>query len=527
MAILVFMLVMLIMGTNLYAADGPDRDLIRRFKEMVRQKEAQGVDASAAQQLNRESIKAAREGRVDDSIRLLQEAKSALEGNGGREISAGMREAFREPNSPASSAFKNFPGGAFDAVSMKSPFGIFGPYQFILDSNEIMTHEKINVYLADLGVKWVQEMPMGINNVPPSINIYSRVGREGGTTPPNVAYDKYKSALRKSIGRLKDRVKYWEVQTEPGGLPPPKGWKGYEKEYAAFLKETYDVIKSECPDCMVVLGGAGGIASGRREDLNAAFVRKILGYGAGEYFDVFSFKMHHYKVADYVDLKNKMEIYDNIFADYKMALKKKTVFLETGIYDGDPNYTPGHPLSFIILPPQTELQQAAGLVKSYVFAIAQGVDRIFWNEVFERHNFGGEKRNPFNYYGLVNNPLNDGKSYKKLAYYAYKKMVEVLEGSDWENIVTVKEQGGVFIYKLNRQGKTIMVAWNDGAGDPVTSITGLKPPKVKVTYAVPDMSSGLDVHDYSTSFKEFVVNTEGNAIKLTLGGKPVYIEEEK
>lgn len=441
--------------------------------------------------------------------------------------SAGLREFSKEPNHQDSDAFKSIPGGVVNAVSMKSPFGIFGPYQFILDSKEVMNYEKINAYLADLGVKWVQEMPRGISKVPPSINIYSRVGREGGVQPPNIDYDKYKSALRKSIRQYKERVKYWEVDTEPGGLPPIKGWKGYEKEYAVFLKETYGVIKKECPDCMVVLGGAGGIAGGRREDLNAAFVRKILDYGVGEYFDVFSFKMHHYKVSDYIDLKNKLEIYDKIFTDHKIELKKKAIFMETGIYDGDPNYVPGHPLSFIKLPPQTEFQQASGLVKLYVFAIAQGVDRIFWNEVFERHNFGGEKRNPFNYYGLVNNPLNDdGKSHKKLAYYAYKKMVEVLEGSDWKKIIRVKEQNGIHIYKLNRQGKMIMIAWNDG-GDSIVSIAELKSPKVKVTYAVPVMASGLDVHDYSTSFKEFVVNTGGNAIKLSVGSNPVYIKEVK
>jgi hypothetical protein len=259
--------------------------------------------------------------------------------------------------------------------------------------------------------------------------------------------------------------------------------------------------------------------------LNSAFVQKILDYGAGEYFDVFSFKLHHHKLSDYVDLKNKLEIYRNIFAEHHIDLKKKMIFLETAIYDGDPHYASGHPLSFITLPLQTEFQQASGLVRSYIFAIAQGVDKIFWNEVFERYHFGGAQRNPFNYYGLVNNPLNDdGRSHKKLAYYAYKKMVEVLEGSDWKNMVKVKEDGGIFIYRLDRQGKTTTIAWDDGDVESGVVVTGLKTPHVKVTNAVPIMNSGMEVVDYVMSFKERIVETEENSVRLMLGLNPVYIE---
>ena len=497
--------------------------LIRDYNALLTEKKKTGSDLSAAEMLDHQSREAMAQGNPGLAAMLLEDAIRIL-----KDPLAGLSSDSLESNSFSSSDFKTVSTVVIDDISWRSPFGIFGPYQFALDSKKIMNRQKINAYLTDLGVKWVQEMPVGIKNVPPSIGIYSRVGREGGARPPGIDYDAYKGALRKTIERFKNRVKYWEVDTEPGGFGPPKGWKGHEEEYAIFLKETYGVIKNECPDCMVVLGGTAGIAGGRREDSNAVFVRKILDYGAGQNFDVFSFKLHHHKVSDYVDLKNKMEIYERIFSDRNLDLKKKSIFLETGIYDGNPKYLPGHPLSFIHLPSQTEFQQAAGLVKTYVYAIAHGVNRIFWNEVLERHNFGGEKHNPFNYYGLVNNPLNeDGKSHKKLAYYTYKKMVEVLEGSDWKNLVTVRDEGGIFIYKFNRQGKMIIVAWNDGNEESDIRIPGLKSSKIRITYAVPDKPSGLEVQDYRTSFKTFTVNVQENAIRMSIRDNPVYVEEIK
>jgi len=411
--------------------------------------------------------------------------------------------------------------------SRHSPFGIFGPYQFMWDSQNVMTHGRINQYLLDLGITWVQEMPPGIGDVPESIHVYSRVGREAGTIPPKVDYPAYIKELRALIRQHHNRVKYWEIDTEPGGLSPPRGWVGFEKEYAEFLKKTHGVIKEECPDCLVVMGGAGGIAGGRREDINAAFVRSILAYGAGAYFDVFSFKLHHHKAADYVDLKNKMEIFEQLFREYHIDLQKKMIFLETGIYDGDPHYAQGHSLSFIHLPLQTESRQASGLVKTYLFAIAQGVDKIFWNEVLERYNFGGETRNPFNYYGLVNNPLNfDGKSHKKLAYYSYKKMIETLDGSDWKNLVKVEEGQGRCIYRLNRRGRVLWVAWNDGPEKTTVHIPGLRSSAVRVTYAVPQVSSGHQIQDYQTAFREEILYVKDNGISLLLEqDTPVYIRE--
>lgn len=410
-----------------------------------------------------------------------------------------------------------------------SPFGIFGPYEFMLNS-KVVGYEQINDYLSDLGVKWVQEMPKGINNVSSSINLYSRVGREGGVTPPNIDYDKYKNALRELIKQHKDRVKYWEVDTEESGRTPPYGWLGNETEYVVFLKESYSVIKSECPDCIVVLGGMPGVTSNKinENNQNVLFLKSILTAGAGNYFDAFEFKQHYYSADGYTGLKNKMEVYGNTLSQYGIDIKKIPVFIETATYDGNPHMTSKYPLFFLNskLSPQTEFQQAAGLVKINIFAIVQGIDKILWNGVYERYNVGNQTGEPYNYYGLVNNPQNeDGLSHKKLSYYTYKKMVETLEGSDWNNIQTVQESDGIYIYKFTKNNKPIWVAWNDNSGDKQITISGITSSQVKITEAIPKYDSGKDATDYNTAFNTETKTVSGGKISLTLRETPVFMEE--
>jgi len=412
-----------------------------------------------------------------------------------------------------------------------SPFGIFGPYESKGGSSQIVREELINNYLKDLGVKWVQEMyfTKELRTIPAGINIYSRVGREGGSKPPSTT-ERYKEELRKVIRKYKHRIKYWEVGTEPSGFPPPMGWQGYEKEYVEHLKATYEIIKEECPDCLVVFGGLPGIGTGfNKNDPAAKFLKKALQAGACKYFDVFEFKQHAYKAEDYKELGNKMRVYGKILAEYGIDIKKIPVFVETAMYDGDPYFPRHSPLRFIDLPPQTESQQAQALIKTYVYALAQGVDKIFWNLIIEWHNFSRNPGSTFNFYGLVNNPDNDGKSHKKLAYYTYKLMVEKLEGSDWNNIETIQESDNVYVYKFTKKetGKPVWVVWWDWWEEPdktsktiILNIGDVK--KVKITEAVPKYETGKEVTNYETAF-----NTETKGVKngkLTLKESPVFIE---
>jgi len=406
-----------------------------------------------------------------------------------------------------------------------SPFGLFGPYEYRLNSKSAFSTEEINGHLQDIGIRWVQEMPSGVSQLPEEINIYSRVGREGGFRPLYGDIDRYKTDLRKALSTSLKKVKFIEIDTEPSGLRPPLGWRGYPREYAAFLKATYETIKSVRPDCLVVLGGIPGVGKGEADGSHVRFLREILDAGAAKYFDAFEFKLHHHNAGDYREIETKMRTYGNILSDYGLDINKIPVFLETAVHDGAPGYPNGHHLSSLDLQSQTETEQAVGLVKTFVFALAQGVDKIFWNQMVELYSFGGSNTNPFNCYGLINNKSNDGQSHKKLSYYTYKKLVETLEGCAWNKIQSIQESENIYIYKFSKGNKNIWVAWNDTGQARNVQISGIMSPQVKITSAVCEKKSGKEVKDYSQAFKQSLIQVDNHNITIKLLNCPLYIEQ--
>jgi hypothetical protein len=427
-----------------------------------------------------------------------------------------------------------------DKRNGESPFGIFGPFEYALDDPTVATEEQIIACLTDLGVPWVQEMyfTAAVPEIPQSINIYSRVGAEGGAAsatclalddPAWTGYEQnYASALRTTVAEWKDRIQYFEVATEPGGFEPPRGWKNCERNYVEHMKTTYEAVKQECPECKVVYGGLSGVYINFDETFDSAqFLDKTLAAGAGDYFDVFEFKQHAYRALDYPELRNKFEVYSRIFKKYGLDLGRIPVFVETAMYDGDPCMAWQGSLctDTFDLPYQSETEQAAGLVKTYLYGAASGIDRIFWNLIIERYNFSGNPTNAFNMYGLVNNPRNDGKSSKKLAYFTYKKMVEKLAGCDWSSLQAIQEQDGVYVYRMQKAGKPVWIAWNDNASAAVITFTSVHSSDIITTEAVPAAASGAEVTDYTTAFTIKDVVVSNGTATISLGVVPVFVEE--
>ena len=400
-----------------------------------------------------------------------------------------------------------------------SPFGIFGPYEFFLDGMPPgITRETVNERLLELGVSWVQEMPFNLQDLPSELYAYSRVGREGGYNGPGGDLNAYAAALSTYIAQNKDRATIFEVDTEPSGFAPPMGWLGFEAEYVELLKVSHETIKGECPECTVVLGGFSGIGPTPVTGQHIDFLRDILDLGAAAYFDGFSYKQHHFAAHDYVELKTKFEVYEGILAEYGVDLREIPVFVETAAYSGAPYYPPAHPLSFIDLPEQSEEEQAAALVKIFAYAIAAGVDRVYWNLVYERHNFGGLETNPFNYYGLFDNPLNDGDSAPKVAFFTMQRLIERLDGSDWSTIETLEDNAGVVLLKLSKNGRPIWIAWDDSPG-----MNDVVIPDVDGTVQMTVMVPTVDPPD-SASFTVEMLEPEGGQLTVSLGESPVIIE---
>jgi hypothetical protein len=435
-------------------------------------------------------------------------------------------------SNPLSIAVSEMPASA----KAESPFGFFNPYEVLIDSVmlPIITRTELNGYLIDLGAKWTQGMPPQAPNsvdsaldslMTASVDLYSRVVPTPYSIPAAIPQN-----LADNIQRYKDTVKYWEIDSEPDGMVVQPGqvnsWSNYPNEYATFVQVSSQTIKQTCPDCKVVLGGLTGDCTDiSSTSPSVEFLRSVLNAGAAQYFDAFEFKQHHHKARDVVRLlKNKMDVYSAVFAEFGIDLRSMPIFIETANYDGTP--ANDNVCSFLA---QSEQEQAAADVREYVYALSIGVTKIFRNEIMERYQFPEGPSGVFQYYGLIN---ADELSSKKLSYYTYKKMVEVLNGSNWSVIQTIQESDNVYICKFIKNGNPLYVAWWDYFNDPSytigrtrpVSLSGLQGASAVVTETVPKFATGVDVTDYATAFNTGMLVISGGSTTLNLGENPVYVE---
>lgn len=421
-----------------------------------------------------------------------------------------------------------------------SPFGVYSPYgEFTIDRSTFAKPDDISKHLRDIGAKWVQELPpfLAVDIVPEDFLLYSRVGREAGMVPslirdPDAVWS-FQQELTQTMASSSNRFQFLEVDTEPDGLG---GWQNDPEGYVELLRLSHEIIKKASPRSKIIFGGL----SGGQETLDVQgtiFLEKALAAGAAKYIDGLEFKRHHLGVKDYAKMKQHHASISTILARYGIDPKNIPLFLETCMYSGDPNQPISHP--FIAgLPVQTETEQASGLVRTYVFGLSLKVAKIFWNLIYERKDFEPGHttpfpQTPFNLYGLINNPTNaDGLAHKKLAFYTYKKMVSLLEGSDWTSIETIQESDDICIYKFTNQGKTIYSAWWDYFNDPNYSpgstkqitIPNLGTSSAHVIEAVPQVASGDLVSDYTNAFKEENLKPQNGILRYELGAVPVFIQ---
>lgn len=95
----------------------------------------------------------------------------------------------------------------------------------------------------------------------------------------------------------------------------------------------------------------------------------------------------------------------------------------------------------------------------------------------------------------------DSPGSKKLSYYTYKKMVEILDGSDWDNILTIIENNGIYVYRFTTHGKPVWVAWNDKSADRTITLDVGNIDTVRIIRSIPRYKAGKKVTDYSAAFE--------------------------
>ena len=319
------------------------------------------------------------------------------------------------------------------------------------------------------------------------------------------------------------KVKYWQAGNEiPFGV-------GRVSDYVQFVRMVREAVLKADPEAKIVLAApTNGFAA------HPFLIQVINELAAKREFEAID--VHHWETARNWKMP-AVPVCRNIL-DSKGLTDVEIWSTEHGTWQGQPfqgDPEQANPLFF-----QSEQGQASSLLKRHVYNFANGLDKLFWNNLMEWYEFEGDPGHFSNSMGLV----SDGQGLdedpamfntKRLAYYTYKLMVEKLEGSDWNNIQTIQESDDIYIYKFAKNGKSIWVAWDDKEIRCIKSpcgrqiaISGINSNQVKMTAAVPKYKSGKDVPDYNTAFEteiKAVQNGKVNII-LILGENPVFVEEK-
>jgi len=251
-------------------------------------------------------------------------------------------------------------------------------------------------------------------------------------------------------------IRYWQIENEPDGI----GWRDTPKNFAKLVKISYKVIKETNPNAKVVLSGIAtpdgfyrfyvpmleALAKMKESPEERVFDVVDIHWSLEAGGDYRAVKGHNMKTL-VSDIRNKLD---------SLGYKNIPIWItEMSTYCGKPS----NPLPGVFLKEKAEVDHAAELVKSYVYPLSLGVKKIFWTYgLVDRHNLGGQGvNNYFDTVGLIHNPLNKGKSHKKLAYYSYKLMVDKLTGSS--NIIPLNLGEGIYAYKFLKDGKSVYVLW--------------------------------------------------------------------
>jgi hypothetical protein len=286
-------------------------------------------------------------------------------------------------------------------------------------------------------------------------------GRERGPGSKKLVKDieAYQSFLQKAVKRY-PFVNAWQIENEPNYQ---RLWADTPENYLTLMKVSYQAIKRANPDALVVIGGVSDPNALSEGFWPEIFQQLDRWKGKERYFDAFDahWFLHQDKYTEDIaqltphiqKIRKKLSEVGHLDAPIWIS--------EMASYSGSPIIVTRSGLREKNMPKISEKQQASDLVKLYVHALSLGVSKIFWVRLIEWSGFN-IKNAYFDNTGLINNPLNDGESHKKLSYYSYKKLVEILKGMDLKIIETLSLREQVHTYRFLKNGESIYIVW---AGD--------------------------------------------------------------
>lgn len=303
---------------------------------------------------------------------------------------------------------------------------------------------------------------------------YTDAGREG--------FANYGKAILQHYDNLKWVEVYNEFNYELFGDQGDGPADSQPEYYFELLKKTYETVKAEAPDVVVV----GAVTSGVPMD----WLTDLFELGGLEYMDVVSVHPYHYPNAPEV-LTDEISRLQNLIREYNGGELKPVWFTEIGW----PTY---QSQQFGI----SEDVQADYIVRMHVVSIASGIEKIFW---YDFMNDGLEVTYNEHNFGIIRNSDDPLGSYApKPAYASYSVMTRQLTGADYINKEDIGD--GIYSYVFRSGDTNTRVIWS-------TETKNIKV-KAKDPVQVIDMMG----------VEETLYPSLGGYVYLTVSGSPVYIQ---
>jgi hypothetical protein len=256
------------------------------------------------------------------------------------------------------------------------------------------------------------------------------------------------------------------------------------RHYLPLLKATYEKLKSQHSTVTVVGPATAGAPT--------AWIEELFQLGGLQYLDAISIHPYRYPLSPEDGLVGDLNRVQNLIKKYNNQQTKPIWLSELG--------WPSHQGSEGV----SEQVQATYLTKSYVLALANGVEKYFWYDFMDDGILNTEREQNF---GIVRNATSPyGKYVPKPSYVAYGVMARQLSVAKFEQKETIHDSINSFLF--SDHNKDMRVMWSS------------EPTLITLKTSTPIIVT--DMMGVAQSFAP----DQNNTIYLSLSEQPIYVRGE-
>ncbi len=255
-------------------------------------------------------------------------------------------------------------------------------------------------------------------------------GKKPHTNDGHNGFANYGNAIVDKYPTLVDAVEVYNEFNH--GL----GENNNSQHYLPLLKATYEKIKSQHSSVTVVGPATAGAP--------IAWIEELFKLGGLQYLDAISIHPYRYPLSPESGLAADLNNLQNLIKKYNNQQTKPIWLSELG--------WPSHQGTEGV----SERTQATYLAKSYILALANGVEKYFWYDFMDDGILHTEREQNF---GIVRNAASPyGKYVPKPSYVAYGVMARALSEATFEQKETI--QDSISSYLFSDHNEDIRVMWS-------------------------------------------------------------------